>query len=156
MITRGFELWSAINGVVRANPRKQSNLAQLPLILTLFAVLNNGTLTGPYRSGRPSTSTVGQLAPGDPALAVLQPIGSSLLGPTHRIDAVSGSHGSLHSVSPASALNHRPIHYLLTTRLIGAALSYSVPNTEHAEARGAAGGDHSASCCTKRGETVTI
>ena len=117
MITRGFELWSAINGVVRANPRKQSNLAQLPLILTLFAVLNNGTLTGPYRSGRPSTSTVGQLAPGDPALAVLQPIGSSLLGPTHRNDAVSGSHGShgsLHSVSPASALSHRPIHYLLT------------------------------------------
>jgi hypothetical protein len=49
--------------------------------------------------------------PDDPALAVLQPIGSSLLGPTHRIDAVSGSHGSLHSVSPASALNHRPIHY---------------------------------------------
>jgi hypothetical protein len=40
-----------------------------------------------------------------------------------------------------------------TARLIGAALSYFVPNSEHADARGAAGGDHSTSCCTRRGET---
>ena len=120
-------LWSAVDGIVQANTRKQSSLAQFSLILTLFAVLTTGPLqafTGtPHdRSGRLRVrSTVGQLA------TLLWPCCSRLAAvcwDQHAGTMQSKSmDGSLHSVSPASALNRRPIQ-VLTARLIDAASSY--------------------------------
>ena len=109
-------------------PSKYTQTIKLSTVLIdldFVCSVDNGTLTGLYRHDRSGRlrvrSTVGQLA------TLLWPCCSRLAAvcwDQHAGTMQSKSmDGSLHSVSPASALNRRPIQ-VLTARLIDAASSY--------------------------------